>query len=113
PYNPLLSMLSGYHWNLKKVNGVHAVFLQDRYSIYPHLSAKGMITIVNISCQYKPTQSITEMFLFDLQIAAFIVLKKEKCIAAITTRGDKDNLGVFLWFSVQSNHLSSLASPCA
>jgi hypothetical protein len=34
-----------------------------------------------ISGQYKPTQNILAMFLFDLQIAAFLVLKNGKFIA--------------------------------
>jgi hypothetical protein len=38
---------------------------------------------VNIACQYKPTQNITEMFLFDLQTVAFLVLKNARRIAAI------------------------------
>jgi hypothetical protein len=38
-----------------------------------------------ISGQYKPTQNILAMFLFDLQIAAFLVLKNGKFIAAILT----------------------------
>ncbi len=36
-----------------------------------------------IACQYKLTQNIPEMFLFDLQIIAFLVLKKARCIADI------------------------------
>ena len=38
---------------------------------------------LNISCQYKPTQNITVMFLFDLQTVAFLVLKNARCIAEI------------------------------
>jgi hypothetical protein len=33
---------------------------------------------LNIPCQYKPTQNITEMFLFDLQTVAFFGLEKRK-----------------------------------
>jgi hypothetical protein len=33
--------ISGYHWQLKKVNGMDTVFLQERYGIYQPLSAKG------------------------------------------------------------------------
>jgi hypothetical protein len=38
-----------------------------------------------ISCQYKPTQKITEMFLFDLQTVAFLVLKNARSIADMET----------------------------
>jgi len=38
---------------------------------------------LNISCQYKPTQNMTEMFLFDLQTVIFLVLEKARSIAAI------------------------------
>jgi hypothetical protein len=37
--------ISQYHWHLKKVNEVNAVFLQERYRTYQHLSAKEMIAI--------------------------------------------------------------------
>jgi len=37
--------LSGYRLAFEKINGLDAVFFEERYSIYQHLSAKGMITI--------------------------------------------------------------------
>jgi len=33
-----------------------------------------------IACQYKPTRNVMARFLFDLQIVAFVVLKKARCI---------------------------------
>ena len=38
-------MIQGYYCYLKKVNGVHAVFLRERYCTYHHLSVKGVITV--------------------------------------------------------------------
>ncbi len=43
--------ISGYHWHLKKVNGVNAVFLQERYGIDHYLSVKGD------DCNLKPCYS--------------------------------------------------------
>jgi len=51
---------------------------------------------LRISCQYKPTRNITEMFLFDLQTVGFSVLKKARCIAAIERCQERGSAS-FLW----------------
>ena len=101
---------------------MNRVFLQERYSIYPHLSANRSncdlkacfcgvrfkndefirsyrspsdgtsIWKLNIAYQYKPTRNITEMFLFDLQTVGFWVLRKARCIAAIEPHSPKTKL---------------------
>ena len=34
-----------------------------------------------IACQYKPTRNIMARFLFELQVVAFVILKKARCTA--------------------------------
>jgi hypothetical protein len=43
--------ISGYHWQLKKVNGMDTVFLRERYGIYHHFSVKGIITIWKLAIE--------------------------------------------------------------